>query len=213
VDEEDGSNARFNDMSAMNEDGGGEAPLVVRESAIATEGKTVRFELTLYPRTRSNGTESELSHERWPIDFPTEHVHPHQDEHWRVVSGELAVVYGGTESVLIEDESVTLPAGVPHRVWNPIDEPSRVVLEFRPAHEAQSLTETLFVLGQLGEIDENGHMSVLQFAVTQAAHPEHLYLTAIPVRLQKLLVTLLAPLGRRLGYRPAYSLDWLESDR
>jgi mannose-6-phosphate isomerase-like protein (cupin superfamily) len=213
VNEENGSEARFDDMSVRDEDGGGEAPLVVRESAIATEGKTVRFELTLYPRIRSNATESELSHERWPIDFPIEHVHPHQDERWRVVSGKLAVVYGGTESVLTEDESVTLPAGVPHRVWNPTDEPSRVVLEFRPAHEAQSLTETLFVLGQLGEIDENGHMSVLQFAVIQAAHPEHLHLTVIPVRLQKLLVTLLAPLGRRLGYRPAYSLDWLESDR
>ncbi len=182
-------------------------PLVVRTSAEETGGEFVRFELTLYPRERADEPEAALHHRRWPIDFPTEHVHPNQDERWEVLRGGLYVSTGGTEKQLGEGEAVTLPAGVPHRIWNPLDEPSRVGLEFHPAHDAQSLTETLFVLAQLGEITETGQLHPLQLAVTQAAHPDHLYLTAIPRSLQRVLVGVLAPIGRRAGYRPVYRLD------
>jgi mannose-6-phosphate isomerase-like protein (cupin superfamily) len=187
-------------------------PLVVRTSAEETSGEFVRFELTLYPRGPTTEREVGLPHRRWSIDFPTEHVHPHQDERWEVLSGGLHVTYGGTEKRLDEGEGVTLPAGVPHRIRNPLDEPSRVVLEFRPAHDAQTLTETLFVLAQTGETNEKGHLHPLQFAVTQAAHPDHLYLTAVPRRVQRALVGMLAPIGRRAGYRPTYRLDASEDD-
>ncbi len=182
-------------------------PLVVRKSPEVTGGEFVEFELTLYPQESSSEIEFDLPHERWSIDFPTEHVHPHQEERWRVLRGELAVAVNETERTLRNEDEITLPAGIPHRVWNPSDEPSRVTLEFYPAADAQSLTETLFVLAQLGKVNENGQLNVLQFAVIQAAHPDQLYLSAIPVAVQKCLVTLLAPLGRRLGYYPVYTLE------
>ncbi len=186
-------------------------PLIIRESAETTGGAYVRFELTLYPQQSATALDVDLSHSRWSIDIPTEHVHPSQEERWQVLSGTLAVAFDGEEQRLTVGEDVTLPAGVPHRIWNPGAKPSRVLLEFHPAGEAQSLTETLFVLGQFGEMNEKGRLNVLQFAVTQAAHPDHLYLTTIPVGVQKVLITLLAPIGRRLGYRPTYSLDSLKS--
>ena len=184
-------------------------PLAVRQSTEETGGEFVQFELTLYPREPTTENTTDFSHRRWSIDFPTEHVHPSQEEHWKVLSGELAVAYGGTEDVLTEGDTVTLPPGVPHRIWNPLDEPSRVELAFHPAFDAQLLTETLYVLAQRGMTNEKGQLKVLQFAVTQDAHPDHLYLTGIPIRLQKGLTKLLAPFGRRLGYKATYPLDSL----
>ena len=188
-------------------------PLVVRTPADQTDGEYVRFELTLYPNGVTSSRDTALSHDRWSIDFPTEHVHPHQNERWEVLAGGLAVEYDGREESLSVGDDITLPSGVPHRIWNPLDEPSRVVLEFHPAHEAQPLTETLFVLAQRGEIDDSGHLKLLQFAVTQAAHPDHLYLTAVPITLQRILVAALAPIGRLVGYRSTYSLESLEDGR
>jgi mannose-6-phosphate isomerase-like protein (cupin superfamily) len=187
-------------------------PLVVRTTGEETDGEFIRFELTLYPQGSSSETTLSLPHRRWSIDFPTEHVHPHQEERWKVLSGGLAVAIGKSEDILTKGDTVALPPGVPHRIWNPINEPSRVILEFHPALEAQPLTETLYVLAQIGDTNEKGHLKLLQFAVTQAAHPDHLYLTAIPVNVQKALVRLLAPIGRRVGYEPTYTLDWLNSD-
>ncbi len=189
-----------------------QAPLVVRDDAADTGGEFVRFELTLYPATQAPELQSVLAHRRWSIDFPTEHVHPHQEERWEVLSGGLAVEYGGEERVLGEHETVTLPPGVPHRIWNPLDEPSRVSLAFHPALAAQPLTETLYVLAQLDKTNEKGHLHPVQYAVTQAAHPDHLHLTALPVSLQHALIRLLAPVGRRLGYQATYRLASLERD-
>ncbi|MFP9191632.1 cupin domain-containing protein [Natronosalvus vescus] len=185
-------------------------PIVVRETAAETDGAFVEFELTLYPRASATGDEYTLPHERWLIDFPIEHVHPRQAEHWQVLSGELGVSHGEVEDVLKDGDTVRLPAGVPHRIWNPSDEPSRVTLAFHPALEAQSLTETLYVLAQLERMDERGRLNPLQFAVTQAAHPDHLYLTSVPVSVQKALVRILAPIGQYAGYQPRYSLDELD---
>ena len=187
--------------------------LVVCDDTENTGGEFVRFELTLYPRKQSADDLAGLSHRRWPIDFPTEHVHPHQEERWQVISGGIAVEYGGEEKMLREDETVTLPPGVPHRIWNPLHKPSRVSLAFHPAFEAQPLTETLYVLAQLGKTNEKGQLHPLQFAVTQAAHPDHLFLTALPVSLQKAMITLLAPLGRYLGFQSTYRLGYLEEER
>lgn len=193
-------------MTTRKKGDGGEQPLVVQATGEETGGEFVRFELTLYPGNAPSEHEIDLCHKRWSIDFPTIHVHPHQNEYWEVLWGGLHVAYGGTEKRLEEGEAVTLPAGVSHKIWNPLDKPSRVVLEFRPARDAQSLTETLFVLAQMGEINERGHLHPLQFAVTQAAHPDHLYLTAVPRSVQRVLVGVLAPIGRWAGYRPTYSL-------
>lgn len=185
----------------------GEKPLVTRKTSNETEGEFVRFELTFHPGEGAVGEEFGLDHEPWPIDFPTEHVHPKQSEHWLVLSGGLGVAFEGREETLGPDDTVALPAGIPHRVWNPLAEPSRVVLEFRPALDAQELTETLYVLAQIGETGADGRLKLLQFAVTIAAYPDQLYPTGIPVRIQKGLARLLAPLGRRLGYRESYGLD------
>ncbi|WP_255169158.1 cupin domain-containing protein [Natrononativus amylolyticus] len=185
----------------------GENPLVTRKTSDETEGEFVRFELTFHPGDEAVGKALGLEHEPWPIDFPTEHVHPQQSERWRVLSGGLGVAFEGREEILGPDDTVTLPAGVPHRVWNPLAEPSRVVLEFRPALDAQELTETLYVLAQRGETGKDGRLKPLQFAVTVAAYPDQLYPTGVPVTVQKKLARLLAPLGRRLGYRESYDLD------
>ncbi len=191
---------------------GADDPLVVLETARETRGESVRFELTFHPGKGATGDEFGLDHEPWPIDFPTEHVHPKQTEHWRVLSGKLATAFEDSEETLGPGDAVTLPAGIPHRVWNPHPEPSRVELEFCPALDAQELTETLYMLAQLGETGKGGRLKVLQFAVTVAAYPDQLYPTGAPIGVQKMLAHLLAPVGRRLGYRERYDLTSLDCE-
>ena len=198
-------------MDTQQPENGGD-PLVVLETARETRGASVRFELTFHPGEGASGDAFGLKHEPWPIDFPTEHVHPRQSEHWRVLSGGLAAAFEGSEKTLGPGDVVTLPVGIPHRVWNPLPEPSRVELEFRPAFDAQELTETLYVLAQLGETGKGGRLKLLQFAVTIAAYPDQLYPTGAPITVQKVLSRVLSPVGCRLGNLERYDLDSLDCE-
>jgi quercetin dioxygenase-like cupin family protein len=61
------------------------------------------------------------------------HAHPEMEERWKVLEGRAAFEIDG---VLVEagpGSWVVAPAGRPHLVWNPTDEPVRLVIEMRPA--------------------------------------------------------------------------------
>jgi len=55
--------------------------------------------LTLKPNTR-------LSH----------HLHNKRNEHWVVISGTATVVYGTARLLLSSDQTLFIPAGLPHRL-------------------------------------------------------------------------------------------------
>lgn len=71
--------------------------------------------------------------------------------------------------------------------------------------ESDQLIETLYRSAQAGHADEKGNPNPLQFAVLQDTYPDLAYLTNLPIPVQKALFTLLAPLGRLLGYEAAPS--------
>lgn len=181
-------------------------PHVVETSAAETDGELVRFESTMYPPREAGPPE--VPHERWSFDYDFEHVHPEQTEHWEVVSGELGVRLDGDERTLTEGEEITLPRGVPHRHWNPTDEPVRVRWERRPAFDDESWAESLFALAQAGEVGDDGVPGLLQLAVITDAHPsESVYAAGVPVPVQKAGFSALALLGRLLGYEATHSLE------
>ncbi len=53
---------------------------------------------------------------------PGEHIHPHETEHFEVVSGRLQVIFGGQVHDLGPGDSVAVPPGVPHHFGHPGDE-------------------------------------------------------------------------------------------
>lgn len=187
-------------------------PLTITDRPDETGGEFVRWEALVHPSS-GEPTGSATTHRRWLLDNPNEHVHPRQEEHLTVLSGEYRVAVQGTEQTLTEGEEITLPANVPHRHWNPTSRLVHVAHEPRPARQTDEVVETLYTLAQAGKTDEKGAPNVLQFAVVMDAYPDHAYATDLPVSVQKTLFKLLALLGRLAGYKAAYSRGEVETLR
>jgi len=69
----------------------------------------------------------------------SEHLHPGQEERIEVVSGTLRCRVGGRERGLGAGESVTVPPGTAHTLWNEGREEARAVVEYRPALRMETL--------------------------------------------------------------------------
>lgn len=166
----------------------------------------VRFEATVHPALDADGS-VDLDHERFLLDNPDEHFHPHQEEVVEVLDGEYAVEFEGAEHRLSAGEKITLPKGTAHRHWNPSTEPVRVAHEHHPAMDSATHAEAMWALAQDGKANEKGMPNPLQFAVISRAYPEIAYTTTVPVWVQKVAFAVLAPIGRLLGYRAAYEQE------
>lgn len=180
-------------------------PHVVQQTPGETDGEFVRFESTLYP-VEGERAGTDLTHEPWSLDYAVEHLHPDQRERWEVLEGELRVEWDDQERTLTEGEEVWLPADTAHRHFNPADEPARIVWERHPAYRDDEWAESLFALAQAGEVDEDGVPDPLQLAViTDEYEHESVYLSGVPVGLQKVGFSVLAAVGRAAGYEARHT--------
>lgn len=162
--------------------------IVFKETSLDTGGELMRGELVVSPRGGN------------PL-----HVHPRQEEHFKAVSGTLGVQIGDERRSLGEGEEATVPPGVPHRWWNDGDEEAHVSVELRPALNTEIFFETLYGLARDGKTDKNGLPNLLQQAVTlNGINGGEIYLAWPPVPVQKILLAILAPMGRLLGYKDHY---------
>lgn len=182
-------------------------PLEVTKHVSNSSGEYVRFETTVHPSVDAVGADDELDHERFLIDNPDEHLHPHQKEVIEVLAGEYGVEIDGSEHRLNKGEEITVPKNTPHRHWNPSAKPVRVAHEHHPALDSAEHVEAMYSLAQQGKTNEKGIPNPLRFAVVNKAYPGVAYTTAVPVAIQKALFTLLAPVGRLLGYSAEYGGD------
>jgi quercetin dioxygenase-like cupin family protein len=71
---------------------------------------------------------------------PVEHYHPRQEERFEVLAGSLGVRIEGEEQTLRTGETLVVPAGTTHAMWNAGDE------------EARAIWQTRVVFGVLGPI-------------------------------------------------------------
>jgi mannose-6-phosphate isomerase-like protein (cupin superfamily) len=133
-----------------------------------------------------------------------EHLHPKQEERIEVLSGTLRCRVGGHERDLDRGEAVTVPPGTTHTLWNEGKVEAHALVEYRPALKMEPLFETLFGLGRDGKTDEQGSPNLLQGAVMLKEYEDEYRLARPPLYVQKVLLAVLAPLGRVLGYRGRY---------
>lgn len=133
-----------------------------------------------------------------------EHFHPKQQERIEVLSGTLRCRLGGHEQSLDQGEAITIPPGLPHTLWNESTEEAHALIEYRPALRMETLFETLFGLGRDGKTDEKGSPNLLQGAVMLKEYEDEYRLARPPLPVQKMLLAVLAPVGRLLGYRARY---------
>jgi hypothetical protein len=113
------------------------------------------------------------------------------------------VLVDGHEQVLAFGESVTVPPGTAHTIWNARDGEVHLLVEFRPALKTEGFFETMFGLARDGKTDRRGRPSLLRFAA--GASEYGMYLASGPILLQKALFVVLRPLARLLGYQPFYT--------
>jgi mannose-6-phosphate isomerase-like protein (cupin superfamily) len=64
---------------------------------------------------------------------PLAHLHPNQDEHFVVHEGELTAAIDGAERVLRAGDTLEVPRGTAHAMWNTGDGPARATWQVRPA--------------------------------------------------------------------------------
>lgn len=64
---------------------------------------------------------------------PPKHLHPHQDEEFEVLSGQLDVEIGAERRVVTAGEMLVIPRGTPHRMWNAGPEPATARWRVTPA--------------------------------------------------------------------------------
>ncbi len=132
---------------------------------------------------------------------PPRHVHVRTEERVLVLEGELTVSLGGRRDrrLLRAGESLALPAGLPHRFWNPSGQPVCFVGEARPAVALGAALVRLCQLGEQGKLTRRGAPKN-PFELALLFEASELYLTGIPVALQRPLQRRLAAAARRRGY-------------
>lgn len=129
------------------------------------------------------------------------HSHPNQESGAELVSGSLVFEVDGKERRVGPGESITIPAGTPHRFWNDGDEDARSVQFFRPALDIASFFETFFALAERGDLDEAGMPSLLQIAVMAPEFADEIRPASPPWPVVRLLGLVLGPIARARGYQ------------
>ncbi len=159
--------------------------IVVLQSGQETAGELFAFELSLRPHGFVNA----------------EHIHPKQEEVFEVTRGTIRFRINGQEMDAATRRKVVIPAGTRHVLWNPSDEEASMTVWLRPALKTEVFFETFFGLARDGKTNKRGLPSIFQTAILVADYQETKVLLPPPVQI---LLKLLTPLARLLGYRSSY---------
>lgn len=131
------------------------------------------------------------------------HYHVFQDEIFEVISGQLTILLDGETNTLSAGEKIILPKNIPHNHYNNEDIAVTYIHTVKPALDFDFLIENLVGLAADGK-SKNGKYGLVQELVTLKYLDSKSYLADIPIGIQKVLATTIAPIGRLFGYRAIY---------
>lgn len=130
---------------------------------------------------------------------PPEHFHPRQQEHFEVLQGSVRARLAGEIHDLHAGDTLVIPSGVPHAMWNPEPRAAMVRWQTRPALRTEFLFERLMTLATLGRVDAHGTPTLLDLAILVPMYRDEMRATRPPEFVQRLVFGLLAPVARALG--------------
>lgn len=135
---------------------------------------------------------------------PGVHRHRYQDEQVTVVRGRIRARLGREEREFGPGETVRLPRGQWHDFWVVGDEPAETVARATPALGIEMILQTLAGLAIEGRTDRKGRPRPLQGAVIGQFYREVAEFKVPPPAVQRLVLPVLAAIGKRRGLRPYY---------
>ena len=136
---------------------------------------------------------------------PAAHYHPFQKEDFTVLSGQLTVRIDGQLRVLKQGDTLHIPSGKVHAMWNDVDGRTIVNWKVQPAMDTEHLLETATGLVMDGKTNSDGMPNILQVALMANKYSDVFRLAKLPFGLQKTLFFVLSPFAYLAGYRPTYA--------
>jgi quercetin dioxygenase-like cupin family protein len=133
-----------------------------------------------------------------------EHLHPYQSERFEVLEGEVEFRLDGEIIIARAGDVVMVEPGAAHRFRNRGGVEIRFLTEVRPALSFEAFLETMFGLAADGKANARGMPNPFYLAVIMNEHFNLVRLPFPPAWVQRTGLALGAPLGRLLGYEPAY---------
>jgi mannose-6-phosphate isomerase-like protein (cupin superfamily) len=99
---------------------------------------------------------------------PPLHLHPEQDEHFTILAGAMTTLIGDKERAYSAGESLTVPRGTPHTMWNAGEAEARVTWRTEPALDTIGWFEALDAAHRTGDYEALGataraHAREIQF--------------------------------------------------
>lgn len=165
-------------------------------------GQDIRF-LKTKNETRGELLEMEATYNSHSKE-PSPHYHPAQAEDFTVIEGKLMVRIQGRIKEVQKGDSLHIPAGMVHSMWNESDGKTIVNWQVRPAMNTDHLLETATGLALDGKINKQGIPGILQVALMANKFTAEFRLEKPPFIIQKIVFIILTPLAYLLGYRSTY---------
>lgn len=118
---------------------------------------------------------------------PPEHFHPNQDERFEILEGEMQVRLAEGVRTLAQGDSLDVPAGTRHSMWNAGTAAARVHWETRPALRTEQFFEEVFALAAERKVDSKGTPGLRHLADLLPKYAEEIRVTRPPALVQKLV--------------------------
>lgn len=151
-----------------------------------TNGQLLEMESTLLPGSKK----------------PTLHYHPAQHEYFTFTEGSVTVCTGRETRVFHPGDTLHIPPGIRHAMWNEGAVTARMRWQVEPALDTEYLLETGIRLARDGRTDANGKPGFLSALILLRRFSAEYRPARPPYLLLKALFILLTPLARLRGVQP-----------
>jgi len=155
--------------------------LLWRETASSTHGERVVAELWM-------GSDA--------AERP-DHLHPKMTERLSVLEGRARARLGDRTYELGPGESIDVPPGMPHGFGRANQDELHVLLEGWPALHWDDFSTKMWKI----DLGPRGRPDMLRTSLAMRRYPDHMYMAAAPIPVQKVLFSLLAGVARLLRKR------------
>jgi mannose-6-phosphate isomerase-like protein (cupin superfamily) len=148
----------------------------------------------------SGGELLEVSAEWTPASHkPLVHSHPKQDEHFEILEGELTIKLDGERHVLHAGDSLDVPRGAKHSMWNSGSVPARATWQVRPALGTEDFFANVHTQRAAGHTGKGGMINMPAAAVVLSEFPDE-FVPDIPAAARKPAFAVLRRWARLRGY-------------